>query len=861
MRALLYESSLGQPAGQRVARLGDWWARYLRKLKENGIQWRDGSPQLSELAQSVQDTVALLPDPTKWGESPSPFKGLIVGSVQSGKTTNMIGLTAAGIDQGYRIIVVLAGRTEDLRQQTSLRFNQDLMGRSDEIPGSGGRATLARPPGPGDYGGFSLPYAMDAANYSPLLSSMSQTLEKNEPCVLVVKKWPKSLIHLGSKILGPLYAQIGALALPMLVLDDECDDGSVPGPGDPKDIPELITGLWRRPGPETPLVAYVGYTATAAASLLQDPKLELYPSHFAQLLRYPSYADSSLTYAVANADDRYTGSFVFYEQFGGTPAVDDNFLVCPQVGDEELEHPPVESDGLVEAVIAYFVAGAFRLVLNPAARFDDPEHPAPTHTMMVQASSAQLDHKRFAYAIRDRFFGQDDGHGVVRFTWEKVGVLFSNDESRWHAWYSSFESTRNRIEREAPHRPDVLSRPITWADVKERLGDVVNNVKLRVVNSDVEIGTSLSFTPPIGMDGRPQSPQDVFTIAVGGGILSRGLTVEGLSISYYTRDVDRPLEDATMQMSRWFGYRGKHLEFCRLFTTMSGYERLKAFHENDQQHRARLALLMENREQVDKARIALRTLPTALLTAKIGIGRTHDIAFSPYTHVFSTVEVGELARVDEELALSLVREIARRDGKEIKVGEGRSRGMISRRWSATEVADVLDAWSLSSHNPDPADYPHAEYHRPADSGRTVVRRNDPRNDPYLVAAYLRWWAANPADAPPPTFNVGVTYGLFDGNPAPFTFPLLNRAITTGGAMEGGWGGDDKTIDKPPLELIDGAGDRIRGAEGLLLLHVVHAEARGRFRKGHARPLHTISFGIAVPAGGRPFAVVVNYDRR
>ncbi len=284
MRALLYESSLGQPAGQRVARLGDWWARYLRKLKENGIQWRDGSPQLSELAQSVQDTVALLPDPTKWGESPSPFKGLIVGSVQSGKTTNMIGLTAAGIDQGYRIIVVLAGRTEDLRQQTSLRFNQDLMGRSDEIPGSGGRTTLARPPGPGDYGGFSLPYAMDAANYSPLLSSMSQTLEKNEPCVLVVKKWPKSLIHLGSKILGPLYAQIGALALPMLVLDDECDDGSVPGPGDPKDIPELITGLWRRPGPETPLVAYVGYTATAAASLLQDPKLELYPSHFAQLL-------------------------------------------------------------------------------------------------------------------------------------------------------------------------------------------------------------------------------------------------------------------------------------------------------------------------------------------------------------------------------------------------------------------------------------------------------------------------------------------------------------------------------------------------------------------------------------------------
>jgi hypothetical protein len=690
---------------------------------------------------------------------------------------------------------------------------------------------------------------------------MSQALSRNEPCVIVVKKWTKSLNHLGSKVLRPLYDQIGAKALPTLVVDDECDDGSVPGSGDPKEIPDLITGLWRRPGQDTPHVAYVGYTATAAASLLQDPELELYPSHFAQLLRYPSHTNSSLTYAVANADDRYTGSFVFYEQFGGIPTVEDNFLVCPLVGEEEADHPPDKSDSLFEAVIAYFVAGAFRLALNPAARFDDPDNLPPKHTMIVQASSAQIDHKRFAYAIRDRFLGKQDDQGVVRFNWEQVNSLFASDESRWHAWYASFDATRKRIEREAPHRPNLPNPPIVWADVKRHLAVAVNNAKLRVVNSDVTIGTSLSFTPPIGRDGQRKLPEDIFTIAVGGGILSRGLTIEGLCISYYTRDVDRPLEDATMQMSRWFGYRGEHLEFCRLFTTKSGYDRLRAFHENDQQHRARLALLMENREQVDKARIALRTLPSALLTAKIGIGRTHDIAFSPYTHVFNSVEVGELARVNQELALSLVGQIASRDGQEIKVGDGHARGMISRRWSATEVADVLDAWSLSSHNPDPADYPHAEFHRPADTQRRVSRGNDPRNDPYLVAAYLRWWAANPADSPPPLFNVGVTYGLFKGDSDPFTFPLLNRTITKEGAFDGGWGGDDKVLDSPPNELIDSAGDRKKGAEGLLLLHIVHAEATGRRGKGYARSSHTISFGIAVPAGGQPFAVVVNYDRR
>jgi len=861
MRALLYDKSLAQPAGQRVARLGDWWARYIRQLKRTRTGLRDESPQLTELAQSVQETIAILPDPMEWGGNPSPFKGLIVGSVQSGKTANMIGLTAAAIDQGYRIVVVLAGRTEDLRRQTSLRFNRDLMGRSDEIPGSGGLTTLGTPVGPGPLGGFSLPYAADAADYSPLLTGMTQALSRGEPCVLVLKKWPKSLSHVGSRVLRPLYDQLGLGALPMLVLDDECDDGSVPGGGEPKDIPELITRLWRRPPRETPHVAYVGYTATAAASLLQDPDLELYPSHFAQLLRYPSHADSSLTYAVANADDRYTGSFVFYEQFGDVPTVEDNFLVCPLVTEDEVDDSPDKSDSLLEAVIAFFVAGAYRLALNPAARFDDPERLPPTHTMIIQASSSQIDHKRFAYAIRDRFFGEDASDGVVRFRWEQVGPLFAADEGRWHAWYASFETTRKRIEREAPHRPNLPNPPVGWEHVKGRLAEAVNNVKLRVVNSEVEIGTSLSFAPPLGIDGRRALPQDIFTIAVGGGILSRGLTIEGLCISYYTREVDRPLEDATMQMSRWLGYRGEHLEYCRLFTTESGYRRLKAFHENDQQHRARLALLMENREQVDKARIALRTLPTALLTAKIGIGRRHDIAFSPYTHVFSTVEVGELALVNQELAFALVQQIASRGGKEIKVGGGHHRGMVSGRWSAGEVADVLDAWSLSSHNPDPADYPHAEYHRPADTRRPISRSNDPRNDPYLLAAYLRWWAANPADSPPPLFNVGVTYGLLTGKTHPFTFSLLNRTITEEGVLGGGWGGDDKTIDGPPPELIDSAGDRKVGAEGLLLLHVIHAEATGRSGKGHPRGSHTISFGIAVPAGGQPFSVVVNYDRR
>jgi hypothetical protein len=223
------------------------------------------------------------------------------------------------------------------------------------------------------------------------------------------------------------------------------------------------------------------------------------------------------------------------------------------------------------------------------------------------------------------------------------------------------------------------------------------------------------------------------------------------------------------------------------------------------------------------------------------------------------VEIGELAATNLDMAVNLVKIIQERDGAEVRVDGGLPRGLISRGWSAEEVADVLDAWALTNHNPDPSDYPHPEYHRPAAGTRSTSRANDPRNDPYLVAAYLRWWAANPDDSPPPAFNVGVTYGRIANGTAPFSFPLLNRAITLDGLMDGGWGGDDKRLDDPPPRLIDAAGDRMKGANGLLLLHIVHAKAMGRNGGGTERDTHTISFGIAVPAGGSPFSVVVNYD--
>ena len=116
--------------------------------------------------------------------------------------------------------------------------------------------------------------------------------------------------------------------------------------------------------------------------------------------------------------------------------------------------------------------------------------------------------------------------------------------------------------------------------------------------------------------------------------------------------------------------------------------------------------------------------------------------------------------------------------------------MLSPGWSADEVADALDAFSYTGHNPDPTLYPMPELYRPADASRGTGRVLDTNNDPYIAAAYLRYWARQGRSSPP-LFNVGVTFGtMVDGN-KPFDFPLLNRKVSGSGRMEGAWSGPSR----------------------------------------------------------------------
>jgi len=850
-RAFLWDKAYPPPHEEDfVPKSGAWWEQYYtglvtsRRLSEVAIQ---------ELTRTSREIAGLIP---RIGDLkyPRPFKGLVVGAVQSGKTQSMMGVAATAMDNGYRVVIVLAGLKDDLRTQTARRFNTDLLIQSDPVLGIPGATTLGMPRGSrGQVHAYAPPYYTDCHDYAPLAPEMSRALKAGKPCVVVIKKHPASLSDL-SMVMTNIYSEFGAENIPTLVLDDECDEATVPAGLQDKAIPEGIISLWSRVSP-TPPVAYVGYTATAAANLLQHPDWELYP-HWSYLLRYPGATNSAIEFAECIGDNWYTGSDCYYSDFGDEPSEDDNFLLVTSVEEDHLTLPIAQNESLLDALRAYFVSGAFRLALDPDRSFEDLSRlPAP-HSMMIHTSSAREDHSRWADGIREMFGGTLDGD-VTCFDCVNLAKIFEENEQLWKDWYQRFVQSRERIYEARPHTG--VQRQPTWEQVRVRLFDVFKHTRLKVVNSDVSSST-LDYKPPMDQQGRPVRRPDLYVIAVGGSRLSRGITVEGLCISYFARWANTRHDDTVLQMSRWFGYRGTHLEFCRLFTSSSAYAGLREVAENDLQLRAQLSHLMLEKKSPQQTTLIFRASPYALPTAKTGAAVTLDLSFSPFTRVLSTLECGAKSAANETMALNLIKRVHQRSPVLVHRQGGLQRGYLSEGWSALEIAEILDAWEFENHNPPHDQNLLTEYYRPTDLGRPQSTLLDSRRDPYQVAAYLRYWTkwATEHGSAVPTFNVGIAFGELTGGTTPYDFPLLNRCVTPENEAIGGWTGSssnwrgDIVFDNPLPELLDARKNRLENCAGLLLLYVVHKDAVGKAKNGKKRSHHSPFFGLSIPSGGPDF---------
>ena len=873
-----------------------WWEQYVGSLRgQYGISSNFSQEAIMEIDRSTSEILSLdnIPEFESeiWDESEGLRIGAAVGSIQSGKTANMIGVVAKGLDRGFRIVIVLGGLKNDLRSQTANRFCRDLLCKGQSVTEDGVLLGSNHPLGKGIHGprndcwtpNIFSDLGEDTVGYTK--RQIRKQLKRGNSILIITKKNVKTLSHLADS-LNSLSRKINPSEIPLLIIDDEFDEASVQRDPDAP-TPERITQIWGSRGHK---VAYIGYTATIQANILQEKNNTLWPRNFIELIRYPAARESPLTFFEPNPNARYTGPEVYFNYLNNHN--ERNFLVDSQMSDAEYGGTSLSDPKLEQALISYFISGSIRLLIGGKSLFDISNLPSP-HTMLIHTELEIEEHWGMVQRVMELM--RKKGGAITRFppnyriippkdkiNSQHLESWLGNEMETWENIYKNFRESSEIITRVQPDRAryDFPS----WDEVMRILPDVFSNTKLRVINSD-DLDTDLDFSSRTNEDGTKELPTDLYSIIVGGNKLSRGLTLEGLCISYFCRSSDTIAEDTTVQRERWFGYRGSYLEFCRLFSNQHMAESLSRFvyHEIDLKEQFSESKRQGIRHWDSSAFRFLRLAHSAPSHA-IGRGKSITLQFSGTKPFIRRVQMGnselelEFANKNLQLFSELCNNIID-EGEEISNSE-KIIGHCLYDQSVDNVISLLEGLKFTFHNPNPNSKRFVnlknELKPPNSEIETVVGITNPAQDPYLIAAYLKHWRNGFENrtrglqdnigmewipSPAPKFNIAIRFGSLSSE-IPFEFPLMNREISSNGTMTSAWGSRgygtphmDEWFDEP------GPHDRLplfrnQGQNGLILIHVVSKDTEGRNGMGEKYHYPRPTLALNIPQGG-PSILSVN----
>jgi hypothetical protein len=523
----------------------DWhfWRRYERFLRE--VRRRPESV-IRALDRNTTTILKRLEDPSRPGAWDR--RGMVVGSVQSGKTSNFTGLICKAADAGYKIIVVLAGLYNNLRAQTQLRLDEEFLGQESDkglVPSDQNRigvATLYAERHPiahwltnsSEKGDFSLRVQMQAG-VTPGGDPILFVVKKNVSILKNLNAWMKTVPQVGE-------GRIRRLAI--LVIDDECDLASINTKAiDPADADEYdVTAINRQI--RTLLhsfeqVAYVGYTATPFASIFIDPDRphaehgeDLFPRSFIVSLPQPS--DYIGPVEVFGLDADPTSATTDTEGQPIVRAINDYADLIPDGHDKELIVKELPSS-MKAAIRAFVVACAVRRYRGQGNKHCSMLIHVSRY-VSVQKQITELIQEELA-KLQNRIRYRD---GASRKT--ESGIYRELQQF----WEDDIVPTTRKM-RPTAAIPD-------WAQIAPHIEPASSKIMTKTIN-----GTIQDI-----LDYRMQK-EGLNVIVIGGDKLSRGLTLEGLVVSYYLRAAN--MYDTLMQMGRWFGYRPDYEDLCRIYTT------------------------------------------------------------------------------------------------------------------------------------------------------------------------------------------------------------------------------------------------------------------------------------------------------
>lgn len=513
-----------------------YWDR-LRNYWEN----TDSLPYhvINSVDQVTDEILELCGNPQEQGNW--LFRGLVMGSVQSGKTTNYSALIAKAFDVGYGHVVVLAGLTNSLREQTQERMDQTIVGQDSRFQDIDQVQAWHEIKDYGKEGAIRQPASRTSIRFDfrKQANQQGQELEDTfkEPTLFVIKKNPTVL-----KNLHHYLKSLGAndkLKKPLLLIDDEADNASVNTKKSQvdatrinKEIRKILATAERR--------SYVGYTATPFANIFIDPNFksddalvedDLFPKHFIKALDWPdNYVGAHNLFGDENPALKQACVWSIEDIEASLPEARSLHETVLPVKHKK-EHPLDELPwALEEAILSYILFSGIQELGDRRYKHS---------SMLINISRFNLvqtrTHQLVEHFWRETFDAINSD--ILKNNWVTNPVL-----ARLHqAWLKyNYDSYAD----------------ISFDEVREALAVSTRAIEIKIVNMQ---GGGLEYPE------EKRSDRGKRYITIGGLALSRGLTLEGLAVSYVVRNIGA--QDTLLQTARWFGYRNGYDTLCRVFLT------------------------------------------------------------------------------------------------------------------------------------------------------------------------------------------------------------------------------------------------------------------------------------------------------
>ena len=520
--------------------------------------------RLDSLSDEILDYCGNPDDGGTWSR-----RGMIMGHVQSGKTTNYTALICKAADAGYRIIILLAGLTNSLRAQTQQRLDETFIGRKSifrpDIVDEGlsilNYATQRRVPFYGTTRDRDFNRSI-AQNYGVTLAST------NEPTIFVTKKHKGTLENLRDWIRDQNQGE--RVPEPLLLIDDEADNASINTSKDPtrstaiNTVIREILQLFDRP-------SYVGYTATPFANIFIEP----------------------------NSDDEMLGDELFPRNFIKALDPPTNYVGAHRLFDEEGDL----RDRTVRVIEDY--AESLPLVQPAARKYEFPVGgipPSLKEAIRVYLLSVAIRHLR----------GDGKKHCSMMINVSRFNDVQFSIEGEVYAYLQRIKDSVAVNARSLGGQTDPSIIELSadfqreFSDTEFRVDDVLSVLHqtispVRVVTVNMRGGK---------LDYEQNRRNGLRVIVIGGLALSRGLTLEGLTVSYIIRNASA--SDTLMQMARWFGYRDGYGDICRLYLPEPSFDHYDQIHIAIEELASEIRLMEELGQTPEDFGLKVRQSPTGI---------------------------------------------------------------------------------------------------------------------------------------------------------------------------------------------------------------------------------------------------------